>query len=144
MKLPILVYDCDNCGLCCTEAFVCINRIDLMREPKLRDCRRIKEEDGKITDRWLLNAGDDGPCRFHTGTGCGIYGTRPNVCAGFEAGNLDCQSLRKAHGLAPLVPRTEEREETYVTFKVPDLLSEPESGTLAPTPQDAANSAAPG
>lgn len=124
MRLRQLRYQCDNCGLCCQQTLVKCGPGDLDREPKLRELRRVKVN-GVITDEWLLNKEPDESgcgCRFHTGTGCGIYATRPGVCVGFEAGNPDCQSLRARFGLEPLKPSPVEWEETYVEV---EMLNEP-------------------
>lgn len=123
MKLTVLSYQCDNCGLCCTAGmFVKVNHIDAMREPRiLSECRRLKMGD-KIVDEWMLNRVDNvdenlGPCTFHDGKHCTIYASRPNVCAGFMAGGKDCQDLRAKAGLPPLLPgEPREIEEQYATL----------------------------
>lgn len=115
MNLPQLRYQCDNCGLCCNHTLISCTAADREREPKLKDLLRIVDKDGKPLDRYLLNRKPDDPagcgCQFHTGTGCGIYPTRPGVCVSFMAGNPDCQTLRRAAGLPELVPVTVEVEE---------------------------------
>lgn len=124
MKLTVLSYQCDNCGLCCRNMVTFANRIDAAREPRIAsECRRVKVGE-EVKDLYLLNtlpesetAMDVGPCRFHTGTGCGIYGSRPNKCVGFEAGSPDCQSLRRAGGLEPLQLRSDEIDQDMVTFQ---------------------------
>lgn len=120
MKLSQLRYQCDNCGLCCTRTLVKCGPIDLAREPRLQELRRIKLADGTVTNEWLLNREDPNECgcRFHTGTQCSIYPTRPNVCVGFQAGNEDCQGLRKGAGLPPLEPVPAEWEENYVELEM--------------------------
>lgn len=141
MKLPILTYDCDNCGECCRHAIVWGTIIDTMREPRIRTETRRVQIDGVAEDRWLLNRDPDHngdcPCVFHDGDKCGIYNSRPNVCAGFAAGSKDCQELRQAAGLPPLQPRTEQIEEKYV-------ICEREPSPIVQQPQDAANSTADG
>lgn len=120
MKLPILAYDCDNCGLCCTQLLARAFVGDALREPRISaECRRAKVN-GVVNDWYMLNLdpvdGEMMPCRFHTGKGCGIYNTRPNACVGFQAGSPDCQALRKGAGLPELQPVQREVEEDYVSF----------------------------
>lgn len=120
MKLTVLSYQCDNCGECCRSMLARATIVDAMREPRIEsECRRAKVN-GVVEDWYVLN-GDPvadalPPCRFHTGTGCGIYNTRPNTCVAFQAGSPDCQALRKDAGLAPLQPTNREVEESYASF----------------------------
>lgn len=116
MKLPILRYQCDNCGLCCTSTLIGCTDADKQREPQLTDLPRIKcEIRPELHGKYLMNKLPDDPtgiaCRFHTGNSCGIYATRPGVCVGFEAGNPDCQSLRQSAGLPRLELVTVEVEQ---------------------------------
>lgn len=128
MKLPVLTYDCDGCGLCCEQLLSLFTRIDAAREPRIRkECRRVVVA-GKAVDRWMGSTVSDdgmdiGPCIFlGADKRCGIYGTRPNTCVGFEAGSPDCQRLRAEAGLEPLAPRTYESDEITVTFeRMPEM-----------------------
>ena len=117
MKLPILRYECDNCGLCCTSTLIMATDIDVQREPKLRACKRMVDHDGKPTNNYLMNLPPDDPkggCRFHDGKQCTIYPTRPHVCVGFQAGGEDCQYLRRSAGLPELVAVPDEIEQEFV------------------------------
>ena len=148
MKLAVLAYQCDNCGLCCTRTLVRATTTDAQRQPLILKQRRLKREDGTITNDYLLNRnpGDPGgeQCVFHTGTCCGIYATRPQVCVGFQAGGKDCQELRRIEGLPPLVPVPQEIEEDYAIVSVeradlptdaaPDTLGRPQDGATAVRP----------
>lgn len=121
MKLTVLRYQCDNCGLCCTQTFIKVNAVDVLREPKILGCRRIKVGE-RVTEQWMLNKLEEesvshGPCTFHDGKGCTIYGTRPNLCVAFQAGSEACQSLRAKAGLQPLQPEPpQEIEQAFVTM----------------------------
>jgi Fe-S-cluster containining protein len=120
VRLSVLTYQCDNCGLCCLSMLARATIVDAMREPRIAtECRRAKVN-GVVEDWYMLNLdpenGEMMPCRYHTGTGCGIYNTRPNTCVGFQAGSPDCQSLRHGAGLAPLEPSYVDREEDYISF----------------------------
>lgn len=109
MKLPQLRYQCDNCGLCCNSTLIGCNDSDRQREPLLQTLPKINSPTRpELHGKYLMNKAPDDPtgigCRFHSGTACGIYATRPGVCVSFEAGNPDCQYLRKSAGLPELVP----------------------------------------
>ena len=101
-KLPVLQYECDQCGACCRSGLhLEISKADMRREPRLQ-----KDFDaGKMR---TCHCGDGlltlSPCRYLTNDRCSIYATKPKDCTEFEAGGFGCQRARDVVGLAPLAP----------------------------------------
>ena len=101
-------YDCDSCGACCSGSLIVeAEWLDAVREPRLLDGdvagRRISldtlEEDGRCI---ILACGKS--CTFLSDNRCSIYPTRPNGCVAFQAGDEQCQEVRRDRGLPPLQP----------------------------------------
>jgi Fe-S-cluster containining protein len=111
-------YECDCCGACCRQFIVEVSILDILREPKLRECVNPfrfgetfdSEEDDTIPADWsdpfqlggCLMAGKTKPCPFSINSLCAIYPTRPNECVGFLAGSRKCQQARANEGIRPL------------------------------------------
>jgi len=108
-------YQCDQCGACCQGHFIVeADLLDLLREPKLAtadiqgwgedltDWQRIVALE--TDDKCLVLAA--GVCCSFLGPDnrCVIYPTRPNVCVGMQAGDMQCQEARRSQGLPLLVP----------------------------------------
>lgn len=121
VTLPQLVYECDGCGACCRHHYIEVPFYEAMREPRLTEGKLI-DKCGCATSQigqgasYVLNTPgpsgmvdgkDFGPCRFLEGDKCGIYATRPNVCAEYPPGGHSCQTRRRRAGLEPLKPRGE-------------------------------------
>jgi len=113
-------YACDQCGACCSGAlFVEVKLHDIEREPRvaagdaavLRGKRTAEEAVAVV--RAMVDHGREGclrlavraPCHFlGANNRCGIYATRPDVCARFPAGSPQCQEARWERGLPRLQP----------------------------------------
>lgn len=109
MNLPILVYDCDQCGACCRRLIIECDHLDVLREPRIAVKGTLLDGHGKIPledAAWGLNQRNGNPsCVFLRDNKCSIYATRPNVCVNHQAGSEQCQDARKREGLPRLTPR---------------------------------------
>lgn len=112
MNLPILVYDCDQCGACCRHLIIECEHADALREPRIAAEAKLMDGHGKIPlvdAAWRLNGEktDNGfPCVFlGADNRCGIHATRPHVCVNFQAGSDQCQQARHYARLPQLTAR---------------------------------------
>ena len=104
-------FECDNCGACCRKLIVEADVIDLMREPQLLYADRdfvanygpedaidaLQDDVGRCL---IIACGKQ--CTFLEDNRCSIYPTRPNVCVALQAGDEQCQEVRKMEELPPL------------------------------------------
>jgi Fe-S-cluster containining protein len=99
--------ECDGCGACCRTFPVFASRADGEREPRVRDeAPRVPpwlEEPGRAYRLFPLPF-LEACCFLDAANRCTIYGTRPDVCRTFAAGNDQCQEARARSGLPPLGP----------------------------------------
>ena len=84
-----------------------------MREPKLLHADKQFLDNHGEDDALEALQGDIGrcliiacgkQCMFLKDNECLIYPTRPNACVAFQAGDEQCQEVRKMEGLEPLQP----------------------------------------
>ncbi len=105
--------ECDRCGLCCRHLIVEVDHLDVVREPRLLEFAQAHrtwdgepyESDWDKTYAFVprLVDGKIAPCGFLGAENlCAIYPTRPNCCVAFQAGDEQCQELRRQHGLEAL------------------------------------------
>ena len=102
-----MIYECDNCGLCCHRLIVQATVDDVLREPRIEEASPLaKEFRRELTQASWYIAWPGRPCGFLTdGKKCDIYATRPMCCVAFPAGPGKCHDLRDSAGLPMLVPR---------------------------------------
>ena len=106
-------YECDNCGACCSgRLIVAVSSADIAREPRLREAGSRPEEinlEFVDADR-LLTWQQSPPCEFLCQADdqgrklCGIYESRPSVCAAMKPGSEQCQLSRWLSELPRLEP----------------------------------------
>jgi uncharacterized protein len=101
------LYDCDECGACCRSFPIFVTDIDVRREPRIAvEAKRLPP--GHNLAGWshqLFPLAFHEQCCFLDGMDrCEIYGSRPQVCRDFEAGDSLCQDARRQHGIPPLEP----------------------------------------
>lgn len=89
--------DCLECGACCKDNHVMLNKVDLDRfrkggRPDLTKAPLAKWRDGKLSLTLLNN----GSCK-HLGRGnaCNIYEIRPDACSEFPMGSECCLFARE-------------------------------------------------
>jgi len=72
---------CHQCGRCCRDLIIDqVFEVDLLREPKLRDCvTAFGDESGE----YFIET----PCKLLKGNKCSIYPTRPGICVAFVVGS---------------------------------------------------------
>lgn len=104
-------YECDQCGACCRNLIIEIDHIDVVREPSLLPVVTLLDGGGRVQyeseweKQYGLACGSKHPCqKLGEDNRCTIYPTRPNVCVGFEPGSEQCQEIREAVGIGPLLP----------------------------------------
>lgn len=86
---------CQKCGHCCRNLIVEIEKLDVIREPRLLEGVLNSEPldfNGEPRDIYGLKI----PCPFlMKNNQCSIYPTRPNVCVGFNFGSSQCKYDRR-------------------------------------------------
>ena len=106
-------YECDQCGACCQGLLIIeADSIDLQREPRLIEADACRE--GQTVEETLSDLEESGQCLVIAGRCrflsrdclCSIYPTRPNACVGMQAGDHQCQEVRRLVGLPQLEPIT--------------------------------------
>jgi hypothetical protein len=102
-----LRYRCDECGACCRSFPIFVTIEDVRREPRI-DTEALRLPRGHNAAGWshqLFPLPFQEQCSFLGPMDrCEIYGSRPQVCRDFEAGDDLCQEARGRHGLPPLLP----------------------------------------
>lgn len=104
ISLP--VYECDHCGACC-GLLVEADAYDVVREPRINEVYPIRGRSMPLSQAtWILGTGGKNKaCKFlGERNRCDIYATRPACCVAFQAGQKQCQEVREANGLPPLMP----------------------------------------
>ncbi|MEO8878001.1 MAG: YkgJ family cysteine cluster protein, partial [Polyangiaceae bacterium] len=97
-------FDCLECGACCQNNEVALNRSDIARIRRNRPeilkppFVRKRTKDGKL----LLTLLKNGRCRHLGGDNkCAIYSFRPDPCSSFVVGSECCISAREEEGVMP-------------------------------------------
>ena len=101
-------FDCLECGACCQNNEVALNRSDVARMRRNRPeflkapyVRRNKE--GKLMLTLLKN----GKCRhLQKDLKCEVYAFRPDPCSSFVVGSECCISAREEEGITPKLVRS--------------------------------------
>ncbi len=71
-----VVMDCSGCPInCCQKFKVPLSPYEMYETPLKHDEKELSH-----TGLAVIAKGPDGNCAYHTGTGCGIWETRPNSC----------------------------------------------------------------
>ncbi len=117
------VYQCDQCGACCSAFIVGVTPEDQHREPRI-SLHLVKYQG--YGDELFLDGPESG-CAFLENHGtCSIQLTKPTVCHTFKPGDIGCQWARARAGLGMLhgrwaTPREpEERSEPFSFDQYPD------------------------
>lgn len=93
--------DCRTCGACCVSPYEQEGWADVTYEDKQRLSPYAQQLLTVCGDAIETKASEFGcACVFLRGTpgkrvSCGIYETRPRVCAGFKVGGTDCKYMRE-------------------------------------------------